>query len=114
MKDIEAWFLGVLEKTNWVSEKARPYYLRWLVEYLGFCRKEALDSRATDSFERFLRVLPGNIKGFQYGQLLKSVELYWKELPSSNPREGAAGGNAPGPQSGLVSNDWSLVFTKGL
>jgi integron integrase len=27
-------------------------------------------------------VLPGNIRGYQYGQVLRSVELYWKHLPT--------------------------------
>lgn len=117
MKEVENWFLGVLAKIGWISLKSRPFYVRWLMEYLEFCYKESLDSLGSSSFERFLRMLPGNIKGYQYGQLLKSVELYWKHWPVGGL---GVGGLARNPETvttasldgDLVLKDWEQVFQK--
>jgi integron integrase len=79
----------------------RPFYWKWLGEFLGFCRIRHLEAGDRSGLDRFLEMLfKSGARRFQIEQARVAVEVYWLHFGSgSKPALAAKVGSEAGMEA---------------
>ncbi|MDB5048424.1 MAG: Integron integrase [Fibrobacteres bacterium] len=113
-REIEAKYEDVLARVVGVPEYQRPYYRKWVNEFMGFCRLRHLGDAKVEALDMFLEGLRKRGRlGFQVEQARVAVEVFWMHFRSGRDSRtdgkpgsiAGSGGSGLGPGAVAISDE---------
>ena len=82
-------FQDFLVRSQHLSEKRIPFYLRWIIRFHEFCSRQHLDGMGKEEIASYLQDLARNHEDWQVQQAKEAVRLYryFRGLPEPNRTE---------------------------
>lgn len=78
LEELRVRYLEILGRDVGIPEYKKPYYWKWLYDFLGFCRVRHLADTDRNGMELFLETLRKRGRmGFQVDQARVAVEVFW-------------------------------------